>query len=300
MNALQRLWQKSLNDQLGLLSAQIAYTLTLALFPFFIILIIVLNTFQINTSEIQGVLAVIFPATTLDLILNVLTQTTQQATNLVSPLTIIAVLAIATGLIPLLHAINRIYGVKETRCYIRQYLTSLLGTLMIMTAIVATLIFFIVDIYFWQIIVRILPFLNDYTAIYRLLQFLVPALLFISSLTLIYRVLPNRHVGWKNAFIAALFSTIFWVVITVGFSFYVSNISQKYTQLYGGLAAVMALITWLYFTAFAFLWGIEISYSFHEHQQLRTNYFLVWIDIAWNWLMMKFASIGMKLLSKKK
>ncbi|MGL4973361.1 MAG: YihY/virulence factor BrkB family protein, partial [Culicoidibacterales bacterium] len=165
-----------------------------------------------------------------------------------------------------------------SRTYIRQYFTSFISTLMIMSAIIVTLIFFVIDVYLWQFFVSILPFLNDFQFLFQIIRIIVPLFLFISSLTVIYRILPTQRFSWRHSFIAALFSTIFWVIISLGFSFYVTNITQRYSQLYGGLAAVIALITWLYFTAYALLLGIECARALQPNSHLQDNQFLAIID----------------------
>lgn len=278
MLPIKQLTTKIREDQLGLLSAQVAYTLILALFPFFIVLVILLSTLQIDTGTVTMILQDILPPEALTLINDVLAQTTNNTSGLISQLTFIALLSMATGLIPLLHALNRLYRISETRSYPRQYLTSFISTLLIMSVIVLTLVFFIVDNYLWAFIVQIFPFVSDYEAIFNTLQIIVPFSLFILSLTIIYHILPGQHFGWRHDFIAACFSTLFWVIISFAFSFYVTNISQKYSQLYGGLAAAIALITWLYFTAYSFLLGIECALALDEHALLQTNHFLRFID----------------------
>lgn len=272
-------------DQLGLLSAQVAYTLILALFPFFIVLAILLSTLQINTETLSLIFQDILPPETLELIRDVLTQTTRNTDGLISHLSVIALLSMATGLIPLLHALNRLYGVQETRSYLRQYLTSFISTLLIMSVIVLTLLFFIIDTYLWNLFVQLFPFIDSYEVILNIIQIIIPFCLFILSLTIIYHILPNQHLGWRHDFIAACFSTLFWIVISLAFSFYVTNISQRYSQLYGGLAAAIALITWLYFTAYSFLLGIECAFALHSQPLLHTNRFLAIIDKTQNLLL---------------
>lgn len=278
MLVFQTLLTKIREDQLGLLSAQVAYTLILALFPFFIVLAIILSTFQIDTATLTMVFKDILPPETLTLITDVLAQTTSNTSGLISQLTLIALLSMATGLIPLLHALNRLYNIQEKRSYPRQYLTSFISTLLIMSVIVLTLIFFIIDTYLWNFLSQIFPFISAYEAIFNTLQIIVPLTLFILSLTIIYHILPQQHFGWRHAFIAACFSTLFWLLISLAFSYYVTHISERYSQLYGGLAAAIALITWLYFTAYSFLLGIECALALNTNTNLQKNHFLQVID----------------------
>ncbi|MGL5382026.1 MAG: YihY/virulence factor BrkB family protein [Culicoidibacterales bacterium] len=278
MNQIQQFFEKISRDQLGLLSAQIAYTLILALFPFFIVLVVLLGELNLDAADLLTLFGQFLPPETLTLLADIALQTSAQAGGLLSPLTFVAIISIATGMIPLLHAMNRLYDLTESRTYIRQYFTSFISTLMIMSAIIVTLIFFVIDVYLWQFFVSILPFLNDFEILFQVVRIIIPLLLFTSSLTVIYRILPTQRFSWRHSFLAALFSTLFWVIISLGFSFYVTNITQRYSQLYGGLAAVIALITWLYFTAYALLLGIECALTLQPKSRLHENHFLHVVD----------------------
>jgi membrane protein len=65
----------------------------------------------------------------------------------------------------------------------------------------------------------------------------------------------------------SLFFAIGWVVLTLGFGFYVSHFG-KYNVTYGSLGAVIVLVTWLYLSSFILLFGAEFN-SEIEHQTAR-------------------------------
>ena len=53
-------------------------------------------------------------------------------------------------------------------------------------------------------------------------------------------------------------STLLWLLITVGFGFYVANVSN-YNATYGSLAAVVIFLMWLFLSAYAVLLGAAVN-----------------------------------------
>jgi membrane protein len=105
---------------------------------------------------------------------------------------------------------------------------------------------------------RLLPF-HEYVLnpLAGLFPFLAAFLLFL----IIYRWLPNTQVRWREAFWGALFSSIAWAVLTVGFSWYVRSGLINYDLLYGSLGTSIALLTWVFISAIIILFGAHLSAS---------------------------------------
>jgi membrane protein len=73
-----------------------------------------------------------------------------------------------------------------------------------------------------------------------------------------YRVLPNAPVAWSGSLLGAAFATLGWIVVTTGFSFYVSHFGS-YDRTFGSLGAAVVLMFWLYTVSLILLLGGEIS-----------------------------------------
>ena len=58
-------------------------------------------------------------------------------------------------------------------------------------------------------------------------------------------------------------------LLTIAFGFYVSHFTN-YSASYGSLGAVVALLTWLYLSAYAFVFGAELN-SEIEHQTAKDS-----------------------------
>lgn len=81
----------------------------------------------------------------------------------------------------------------------------------------------------------------------------------------LYRFGPSREQAqWRWITPGSLFAAVTWVLLTIGFGFYASRLTN-YDAVYGSLGAVVALLTWLYLSAYAFCFGAELN-SEIEHQ----------------------------------
>jgi membrane protein len=84
----------------------------------------------------------------------------------------------------------------------------------------------------------------------------------------LYRYGPNRHrAKWEWITPGTLFSAGAWMILTLGFGFYVAHFGN-YNKTYGSLATVVILITWMYLSAYVFLFGAELN-SELEHQTAK-------------------------------
>ncbi len=76
---------------------------------------------------------------------------------------------------------------------------------------------------------------------------------------LIYRFGPNRrHARWQWLTVGSVTATIFWLLVTLGVSFYVSEFGN-YNETYGSLGAVVVLQLWLFVSAYVVLLGAQIN-----------------------------------------
>jgi membrane protein len=71
-----------------------------------------------------------------------------------------------------------------------------------------------------------------------------------------YRFLPSARVQWRDALPGALVAAIVWHVIAIAIGWYLGTVSE-YTTLYHSLAAIVALMVWVYSLSATFLLGAE-------------------------------------------
>ncbi|HET9984014.1 MAG TPA: YihY/virulence factor BrkB family protein [Longimicrobiales bacterium] len=92
-------------------------------------------------------------------------------------------------------------------------------------------------------------------------RFVGEALAFLSVWTmflLIYRYLPARRTGWETSVVAATFTAVLFEVMKQVFSLYVTRWAD-YRSTYGGLATLVVLVLWIYYSAVGFILGGEVA-----------------------------------------
>jgi membrane protein len=102
----------------------------------------------------------------------------------------------------------------------------------------------------------------------KVLAYVILAALAAAAAATLYRYGPSRmKAKWTWMTPGSLFFAIGWVLLTLGFGFYVSNFG-KYNVTYGSLGGVIVFVTWMYLSSFILLFGAEFN-SEVEHQTAR-------------------------------
>jgi len=102
----------------------------------------------------------------------------------------------------------------------------------------------------------------------KILTYVLLAAVAAAAAATLYRYGRSRaKAKWTWITPGSLFFAIGWVVLTLGFGFYVSNFG-KYNVTYGSLGGVIVLVTWMYLSSFILLFGAEFN-SEVEHQTAR-------------------------------
>jgi membrane protein len=86
------------------------------------------------------------------------------------------------------------------------------------------------------------------------------AIIFVLSmavLVFLYRVGRPDDRGWRNLLPGAVLATILWWTVDIVFGYYVRK--MPYDVVYGGLAAAIGLLIWMYLTALVILLGAAFN-----------------------------------------
>ena len=91
-----------------------------------------------------------------------------------------------------------------------------------------------------------------------LIGFVTPIVLIFVVFMVLYRLVPNRHVTWREALPGAVAATVFWTVLRIGFTYYTTNIA-RYDTAFGPISATISLLVFLYFASVIVLLGAEVA-----------------------------------------
>lgn len=97
------------------------------------------------------------------------------------------------------------------------------------------------------------------TAFWHVLSALVPVLLSLGMFLALYRWVPNTAVPWRAALWASAFAAVGWELAKRGFAYYLRSGLVSYDLVYGSLGTVVALMFWIYLSAWITLFGAHLS-----------------------------------------
>lgn len=158
------------------------------------------------------------------------------------------------GVAALMRGLNAISGARN-RGGLRHYAVALLLTACLIGIAVAALLVVVVA----PILLAFLPLGALTTVALQALRWIVALFILMAALGLLYRFGPNqraRRPGWVTP--GAVLVVVVWIVASVGFSTYLTNFGS-YNEVYGSIGAVIALLMWLYISAYLVLMGAVLN-----------------------------------------
>ncbi|MFC7366856.1 YihY/virulence factor BrkB family protein [Vreelandella zhaodongensis] len=159
------------------------------------------------------------------------------------------------GVSVLVGGLNAVYGEQEKRPLVPRLvvLVALTFGLIVMT---------LVSLGFIAVVPMVVNVLAIEPPLDRIVQWLRwPALLVLMSMliALLYRFAPyRRSAHWRWLSFGTLLATAMWLLGSGGLSLYVRYFST-FSDLYGSLGAVVALMLWFWLSAFVVLLGAEVN-----------------------------------------
>jgi membrane protein len=272
---LIRAAKKSLNDHITNLAAALAYYAFLAIPAMLLVAVGVFNLAgdeDLVTTIIDKLQGVV-PQEALTLIQQTLDRVVaSQANSGVALVVVGSVLALWTvtgAMEALMWALNSAYDREETRGFFKRRLTALAMVFLLLIAF--TLAFGLLvlgpHVSGW------IGSASGTETVVKWLWWTAQWPILILGLLLVFATVlylgPNvDHRRWQFLSLGTAISVIIWLLASGGFAFYVSQFSS-YNKAWGSLAAVIIMLTWLWISALALLFGAEVNAEAERSRELR-------------------------------
>jgi len=259
---------KTFKDDIFGLSAEMAFYLLTAFFPFLILIFIIATNVSEQMQSLLFNLIKALPNDAEDVVMNVLLNFTG-STPIIITSSIFALWSTSNVINTITKSLNRFYGVKENRSFIGMRLLYILFSIVIIIAIVLcfALIIFGEGTGFLLQYMDYFTFINK-GALWNWMRYLAVITVLMLSLSAVFMVLPNKKLKFSDVFIGAVLTTTAWCVVSWGFSYYVNNFS-RYHVIYGSIAGIIILITWIYISGFIILAGGILNSILLEAKKAR-------------------------------
>lgn len=247
------------NDDIFALASQLAYYLILSFFPFLIFLMTVIGASSLNSIEILDGLRTILPSTVFDLVESIVREVVDtQYKGLLGISIILTMWTASSGFRAVIKGVNKAHEIKETRSFIKRSFIAMLFTFALVVIIVLTLAMLVFGDLIGDYMLTILPFHKAISFFWNIIRYAIIIGMMIGIFAAIYRFTPAKKIKWKQVLPGAIVSTVGWIVVSLGFSYYINNFAN-YSRLYGSLGAVFILMTWIYLTSMILIVGAEVN-----------------------------------------
>ena len=254
-------------------ASSLAFNFFLAFFPSIIVLFTL-----IPYIPVEG-----FQETLMDILMNILPPSTNEITletlydiinnqrgGLLSLGFVLAIYFSTNGINSLIEAFNASYHISKTESILKQRFLSLIITF----TLTIILIFTIALIIFGQFIINYLieyEFINSNEKIlFNLAKWFILISMLFLGISTIFNLGPSLKNKWRTFSPGAIFSTVFIIVTSLGFTYYIDNFGQ-YNKIYGSIGTLIIILLWIYFNAIILLTGFEINASIINAKKKLNN-----------------------------
>ncbi|WP_181350937.1 YihY/virulence factor BrkB family protein [Thalassobacillus sp. CUG 92003] len=255
----KELFRRFSTDDVAGMAAQLAYFFLLSLFPFMIFLVTLLGYLQLSEENVLSFLQMYAPSETYSMIEeNIQAVLNNKNTGLLSIGIIGTLWSASNGVNAIIRVFNRAYEVEEKRSLVAGRMVAIVLTIaMVMVIAIALLL----PVFGKAIGVFLFSFIGvseEFTQLWDALRWVISSLIFLIVLSFLYMTAPDLKVKFKDTIGGAIFATVCWQLVSLLFSFYVSNLGN-FSGTYGSLGGVIVLMIWFYLSGIIIIVGGEIN-----------------------------------------
>jgi membrane protein len=276
LGAAKRAAKEMLNDNMTMIASALAYSAFFAI-PSTMLAVVGVFTLVASPQTITSLMdkfAKVMPDQAVQLLNGSLQRLEQQRSTSIA-LTVVgsvlAVWAITSAMSSLMTAVNMAYDRKDTRSFLRQRGIAVVMAVVIGIAflLVSVLLIFGPEIEKWVKSAIGEPHFVHWLWWGAQWPILILGLL-ASFATVLYLApdVPKDERRWKLVTPGAVIAVILFLAVSGGFSFYTSRFGS-YNKTWGSLSAVIVMLTWLWLSALALLFGAELNAEIETRHQRR-------------------------------
>ena len=265
---LKRTVSETLEDRVPMLAASAAYYFFFSLFPLLLFLAPVLSFVgekERLITEIMNRLAPVVPGDARLVIEGALRDVVfvEGAPALMSVGALLAAFAASNVISMLTMSLNVAYDVTEPRPFWKRRLLALIFVILGGIALALAAPVMIAGEQLVATIGASLGLQQQAANIISWLQYPVTFAVLVAVLWLVYYVLPATKQNPKLVLVGAVVAATLWVIVTLGFRFYVSNFAA-YNRTYGAIGGIIILLMWMWLTMLVLLAVGELNSELHR------------------------------------
>ena len=243
------------------LAAQLAYYFFLALFPALLFLVALISFIPVENvmDTIVDNLARVAPSEVLTIVQEqILKIAHDDAGGLLTFGMLGTIWSSSSGVTAIMDSLNQAYDIQESRPWWKVRLTALGLTVALAIFIVVATTLVVAGPLLAEKIADWFYLGPAFEWSWTILQWPVVFILVSAGIAMMYYFAPDAEQDWVWITPGSVLATFLWLVISLGFKFYVTNFGS-YNATYGTIGGVIVLLLWFYVSALAVLVGAELN-----------------------------------------
>jgi membrane protein len=169
----------------------------------------------------------------------------------------------------LMRALNRAYDRDETRNFVRQRLSAVAMVIVMLVAFALVFGLLVLGPALSGWIGNAVGIEAVFKWIWWVAQWPILIVGLLAAFATVLYLGPNvDHPRWRFISPGSVFAVVIWLLVSGAFAVYTATFAS-YNKAWGSLAAVIVMLTWLWLTGCALLFGAEINAEAERSRELR-------------------------------
>ena len=257
----KRTYNEVLADNCLGLAAQLAYYFFLALFPALLFLVAIISFVPVRglLDSITTTLGRVAPYEALQLIQNQILNIAHQKNGGLLTLGMVGTIwSTSSGVSAIIDTLNQAYDIQEARPWWKVKLIALGLTIALALFIILSTMLVLVGPTLGEKVAEWAHLGVAFTWTWKILQWPVVFALVTLAIAMVFYYAPDAEQEWIWITPGSIFATVLWLLVSLGFKFYVTNFSS-YNAAYGAIGGAIVMMLWFYVSALAVLIGAELN-----------------------------------------
>lgn len=262
---IKKIYKIIMMPEMRILPGNIAFSLMVSIVPIISIILMIGSSINLSSDVIINRLGDLIPVDILNTLLMYMEGNTINNVILI----ILGIWTASMGANAIILASNQIYKFKDSD-YIQRRIKAFLITLLLILVVIINLVILVFGNSIVTLILKLTNMGDLLLYLFSFFKWPVSLVLIFVVIKLLYTVAPDERIKSNTVNKGAIFTTLIWLVSSVIFSFYTTNIAD-FTKYYGGLASIIILMIWLYILSYILVLGIAINSSAYKKVEISNN-----------------------------
>jgi membrane protein len=254
----RRTFSESVKDDCLGMAAQLAYYFFFALFPTLLVMLALAKFFAADLVQLLSGLGGFVPPRALELVIGQITSLSEgEQGGLLTIGMLTAVWSSSAAMTAIISTLNTAYDIEEGRPWWKVRATAIALTVGLSLFIIVALGLVIAGPTLAERLADRLFLGTAFEWTWKILQWPIVFMLVSAGIGLVYYFAPDAEQDWVWLTPGSIFATTMWLIVSLGFKYYVATMGAY--ESYGVIGGVMVLMLWFYLSGLVMLVGAEMN-----------------------------------------